>query len=294
MKGYFLGISWKDQNTPLLNIKEEETQLIKNYYLPKKIKFNNLGHKQCVGYYNPLNGEYVGCTNEIEENQIQCNSCKYKYEFYKCVRCKGDKCIVKNEVSKKYCETPHYVYLAYFPNDKIKVGTASEPRKEVRLLEQGALDYIYIAHAPNGRIARAIESEIARMGVPTMVTTMYKMKNLLGYIKDKDCINIKLKDAYDFITNNISPLNRKFIINREHKHYTFIKNNIELQLGNISPEIIEVKDFPTVDILFVLGKIIGINNDGIKLIDTKKLEGYLFDFGNEKLQNYEEGLLTRE
>lgn len=48
------------------------------------------------------------------------------YDFYKCVKCHGDNCYAKNKDVLKYCNSPHYVYLAYFNGNKIKVGTASE------------------------------------------------------------------------------------------------------------------------------------------------------------------------
>ena len=46
------------------------------------------------------------------------------------------------------------MYLAYFANDKLKVGTAASYRRYERLLEQGALYSIFLAKVPNGRLAR--------------------------------------------------------------------------------------------------------------------------------------------
>ena len=69
------------------------------------------------------------------------------------------------------------MYLAYFSNDKLKVGTASSYRRYERLLEQGALYSIFLAKVPNGRLARRIESEVSRLGVTTRVNASYKIKN---------------------------------------------------------------------------------------------------------------------
>ena len=43
--------------------------------------------------------------------------------------CKGDTCRNYSTEAREYCSQPHYVYLAYFSKDKIKVGTAYYERK---------------------------------------------------------------------------------------------------------------------------------------------------------------------
>lgn len=66
----------------------------------------------------------------------------------------------------RYLEQPHWVYVATFADATSKVGTASGPRKTSRLDEQGAVRATYVAHTPDGRIARVFEDAITeRAGI---------------------------------------------------------------------------------------------------------------------------------
>jgi hypothetical protein len=66
----------------------------------------------------------------------------------------------------RYLEQPHWVYVATFADATSKVGTASGPRKTSRLDEQGAVRGTYVAHTPDGRIARVFEDAITeRAGI---------------------------------------------------------------------------------------------------------------------------------
>ncbi|MBT1191318.1 DUF2797 domain-containing protein [Rhodococcoides kroppenstedtii] len=52
---------------------------------------------------------------------------------------------------------PHWLYVATFAGGETKVGTAADPRKSARLLEQGALVGRYVARAVDGRVVRILE-----------------------------------------------------------------------------------------------------------------------------------------
>jgi hypothetical protein len=66
----------------------------------------------------------------------------------------------------RYLDQPHWVYVATFADATSKVGTASGPRKTSRLDEQGAVRATYVAHTPDGRIARVFEDAITeRAGI---------------------------------------------------------------------------------------------------------------------------------
>ena len=80
--------------------------------------------------------------------------------------------------AREYCSKPHYVYLAYFSKDKIKVGTAYYERKITRLQEQGAPVAILIAKTNTGKLARLIEHKIKEMGYAETITSKYKASNI--------------------------------------------------------------------------------------------------------------------
>lgn len=291
MKKIFLGLVWSDDKTPLFHIKSPFTDNHEYVYIPPKINLKSLHERFCIGTINPLTMEYMSCNNKVDTNNCQCNKCKFMFEFYKCVRCHGDDCDIHNKISKDYCDTPHFVYIAYFPGAKLKVGTASLQRKEARLLEQGALYAIYIARTPDGKIARQIEKEVISNGMPSMVSTSYKMRNLT-YNDDSNKIKGILIDKYNDIINFISQNNAKYLISPEFKSFPNILKILSNTIGrdndciqNQNKYMIEKNiDVINGDYIFAVGKILAIKEeDKIKLIDTKKIEGFNFEFGDKSI-----------
>lgn len=301
MKKYFIGIIWKNETTPLLHLKDFTTYEDEYMEVPSSFNIERIDKKICIGTINPYTRQYVGCNNLIDNSQLQCDKCKYMYDFYKCVKCHGDNCYVKNKDVLKYCNSPHYVYLAYFNGNKIKVGTASEVKKYERLLEQGALFSIFIAKTPTGKIARKLEKLIIDYGISGLVTTNYKMKNIVSYSNDKVEVLKKLTDKYKEILKIIPNDYQKYLMEPEINTYDDLENKInntmlvkEEQLNIFTSTIFNVreynikKDFNTIvgKYLFIVGKILALYNNGIiELIDIKKIEGCLFEVKNVDLYN---------
>jgi hypothetical protein len=67
-----------------------------------------------------------------------------------------------NERARKYLNQPHYIYLAHFEPGIIKVGTSSESRKRIRLIEQDALVYAFIARSSSGFLIAPLERMISK------------------------------------------------------------------------------------------------------------------------------------
>mgnify|MGYP004540824669 CR=1 FL=1 len=303
MKKYFIELCWNERYKPCFHLKDCESGFDEFIDIPQELCVERLNQKVCVGTINPYTREYISCNNIVEESSLQCNHCKYMFDFYKCVRCHGGDCYVKNEDVLKYCNTPHYVYLAYFPNGKIKVGTASEIKKYNRLLEQGAIFSVFFAKTPTGKIARQIEKNIIDNGITGAVTTTYKMKNMV-FDNEELLIRKELIEKYKYILELFSGDNKKYLIAPEFNSFNEIKDKIDnnmllssmqVNLFNeeskqIKPYIIK-KEFNKIfgTYLFCVGKVLAVDNNGIiELIDTKKMEGYLFEFKNIENLNTDE------
>lgn len=295
MKKYFVGLCWNEEHQPYFHLKDYKSGLDEFVDIPQKLMIERINQKICIGTVNPYTRKYISCNNIIEDNDLQCNRCKYMFDFYKCVRCHGDDCYVKNGDVLKYCNTPHYVYLAYFPKGKIKVGTASEIKKYNRLLEQGAIFSIFIAKTPTGKVARQIEKNIITNGITGAVTTTYKMKNIV-FDSEEQLIKEKLIEKYKDILNLFFGDNKKYLIEPEFNSFNKIKDkidnnmlllNVQVDLFDeenkrIKPHLIK-KELNKIfgEYLFCIGKVLAVENDGIiELINTKKMEGYLFEFKN--------------
>lgn len=292
MKKYFLGLVWQDEKNSKFKVKDYDTGRIELIDLPKELCIEKSDKKICVGTINPYTKEYIPCDREVEQSEAQCNKCKYLFDFYKCVRCHGDTCYAKNNDVLAYCNVPHYVYIACFPNNKIKVGTASEIKKYDRLLEQGAIYSIFIAKTPTGKIARQIEKIIINLGISGAVNISYKMKNII-FNEDSEVIKQKLVKTYKNVIEKMPSENIQYLIEPEFNHFDSINNKIDENMLEKSQQITLfdapsvqtknyeiVKDYDLIEgqLLFTVGKILAVNNDGvIQIFDTRKLEGCLLE-----------------
>lgn len=293
MKKYFMGIKWINELQPMVQLKRYDNGVEEIVPLADNVRLKKINLKVCSGTVNPYTQEYSSCNEIINLNEAQCYSCMHKFDFYNCVKCHGSSCKAKSQEVINYCNTSHYVYLAYFPNGKIKVGTASEVRKYIRLLEQGAIFSMYIAKTPNGKIARQIEKNIIDCGITGIVTTAYKMKNLICTEKVEE-VKKQLFNTYRFIIQYIELQNNRYLIEPEFNFFGKLQENLEKnmlcqseQINMFDNQLENIKKYENSDVcdllsgkfLFAVGKIVALESEGIiQLYDSKKYEGFLFEF----------------
>jgi Protein of unknown function (DUF2797) len=124
-----------------------------------------------------------------------------------------------------YNNKPHYVYLAAFGKDLIKVGIACHVRLFQRLTEQGARLATVIALLPDAYQARKLEETLQSVFVlPDQVTKKRKMKEIITYEKEKtrqyiECLKneiickISVKNAFSYVydLDNAYTLHNSFV-----------------------------------------------------------------------------------
>ncbi|MFC6906229.1 DUF2797 domain-containing protein [Halalkalicoccus tibetensis] len=120
-----------------------------------------LGERRCAGTITDEG--HRACPNS---DAPYCEDHSYTWV---CARCTGT--CLKDQMD---CFEEHAVYLAAFAPATFKVGVTKAWRLETRLREQGADRAAHLHTVSNGRIAREIESEIARevgdsVRVPTKI-----------------------------------------------------------------------------------------------------------------------------
>ncbi len=211
-----------------------------------------------------------------------------------CLGCTGDNCRTDSDKAKKFCKEEHFVYLAYFANDKLKVGTAANYRRYERLLEQGALYSIFLAKVPNGRLARKIESEISRLGVVTRVNSSYKINNFVIDRSQEEIDRILLSE-YKTILEKISSESKKFFIKPEYNNFTNISDRIRNNLIEESRQLDlfggmdepEHKEYEKIlrpekidgTIKAVVGSLILLEkNNKYSVVNMKSLEGWVVNY----------------
>lgn len=294
-KKQFLGIKWMN-NKPEMLLYDNKLKKFESKECKGSISIQKTDEKRCRGYYDLEIKKNVPCRNYIDlsnTNFSQCVECQKNSGFDLCLGCTGENCRTSSEKAKKFCNEEHYVYLAYFANDKFKVGTAASYRKYERLQEQGALFSIFLAKVPNGRIARKIENEVSKLGITTKVNTSYKMNNFV-IDKNQDEINQILAEEYKMIYEKIGIENKKYFIKPEYNNYTEISNKVKNDLieeggqldlfGGINKS--EHKEYEKIlkpntidgDIKAVVGSLILINKDNkYSVVNMKNLEGWVIN-----------------
>ncbi len=294
MKVQFKGIKWIN-NIPNYLLYDFNSQKLILKRVEGKINIVNSNKKICNGYYDLIKRQYKPCINFNQNNSIdvhQCDNCRKLSCFDKCIGCDGIECRTSNDISKKFCNQKHMVYIALFGNNKIKVGTAAKYRRYSRILDQGAIASAFIAETPTGKIARLIEHNISKLGYTLQVQTSFKMKNII-ILKNKNEVKELLVKEYNSIKNKLPyELTKYFIkpeinycekMNEKNKRY-LLKKSPQLSLfndNNFEEDYTINLEFDRIcgNILNVVGSILIIKcNNTINLYDFKRLEGYIIDF----------------
>lgn len=126
------------------------------------LNFRLSEQRYCTGYDDPAGGMF-SCPEASEAVQsTQCLACVERALREVCHACTGRTC--GNPARYKTCvPVEHFVYLAFYRDDLIKVGVTKAERLRTRIVEQGAWAAIPIAQA-GGQEARRIEHEVAMAG----------------------------------------------------------------------------------------------------------------------------------
>lgn len=173
---HVIGYTWKENGVYLQVRKPKPDSPTQDLELSGEITFRKLGERRCVGWIDFEKLEIMPCPDNARD-VTQCDACKKREGFMGCVMCNGFNCPPLKPSVERYCRQKHHLYLACFGNENVKVGTASDIRKNVRVWEQGPLAAAYVASAP-GPVIKQIEYTVSRLGYTEAMRRTEK-RNLL-------------------------------------------------------------------------------------------------------------------
>jgi hypothetical protein len=296
----FVKIQWID-NKPFLKLynKDNGRYDIVSALGNIRLKKNNL--KICTGYYNLYDMEEYPCKNQINLTDSKYNRCKFCDDFTGfglCMMCKGDVCRATSQNALDFCKKDHILYLAFFPNNLVKVGTAIYERRYERLLEQGAVFSFFIAQA-NGQHIRKIETAISKLGIVSQVLQSYKLKNIIGYPSIEQVKEI-LNERLQFIKKNLAENYLSFFITPEFNNFSHLIESLSMLpstqiqydlFGNPIEEnksqfyeILQSKDNITGNIITVIGSIVVLQVDNkFFAVNFKDLYGWIVEIYTDKI-----------
>lgn len=270
----------------ILSLRNTESNEIANVPLDAfQFNFSLSKNKYCAGFFSK--GKYIECKNKIRngtdyelegKNDSLCYSCEqeqgFKSEFFF-----GQ---TPNENIKEHLAQKHFIYLAYFYPDIIKVGTAAESRKFIRPIEQDALLYAYIAESTGFEIQKLERSISQALNITLSVRSSQKLKFLDNKPNHEDAIKILqaiINSALDKFKN--SEFKNNFLNQSQIK----IINNIpNLFFPNKEVNLINIAQFS--DEVPVVGTFKGLrgnyllieNHDNILAFDCRSLIGRFVDY----------------
>lgn len=128
----------------------------------------------CRGWHDLATGKDAPCPNNeiIGEKYEQCTACQNRTGFNPVFY--HAKTVSPQQEARNL--EPHFLYLAYFADNLVKVGISHAKRGSARLLEQGARSALVLETFPTAHIARQYEERIAAL--PNIYETVQLSKKI--------------------------------------------------------------------------------------------------------------------
>jgi hypothetical protein len=98
----------------------------------------------------------MSCPDRASPTGKVCSACQARDTFRPCMICDGFACPRLVPSARRSCQQTHHLYLASFGGPEVKVGTASDPRRIARLVEQAPLFAVRVA-AGRGPLIKQLE-----------------------------------------------------------------------------------------------------------------------------------------
>ena len=187
LKGKWIlaGYTWSDEEVEL-ELHDLGSDRTENLAVGSDLAFRILDDRRCSGRIDFGELRRVPCEEKVALGAgVQCASCRKREGFAECIRCDGLDCPPLAPPVQRYCTGTHHLYLATFGGSEVKVGTASEPRRRARLLEQGALVAAYVATAPGPEI-KQLERAVGSLGYPTAMRRQEKLALLESGVSEEE------------------------------------------------------------------------------------------------------------
>ena len=158
--------------------------------------------RYCTGWVDITKHQAHVCPDQatVEGKYEQCIACRnrtgFNPAFYYAQTVSEQQQIVNQQ--------PHFLYLAYFSPELVKVGISQKARGTRRLLEQGARLALKLETFPNAEIARQYEARIAALdGIVEHVVTRKKLE-LLEKAFDEKLASTTLNRLLDNISSSLN------------------------------------------------------------------------------------------
>lgn len=129
------------------------------------------GPTRCAGWMR--DGKWNSCENHVTGKK-RCETCRAKEGNFVFTSFDGFNTASLTPDDLARISGEHWVYLALFDRNLIKVGVSKADRKNMRQIEQGSHFTLYIAHTADGTQARQIETLVRNHGFADKIPASQK------------------------------------------------------------------------------------------------------------------------
>ena len=134
-------------------------------------------------------GEWKMCPDQVRGRK-KCEACRAREGQFVFTSFDGFNTdnLTKEDLDR--IDGEHFVYLALFERDLVKVGVCKKERKVLRQIEQGSHATLFVAQTDNGILARQIETTIRNAGLADKIQSGQKKDSLVPELSSEDCESI--------------------------------------------------------------------------------------------------------
>lgn len=157
--------------------------------------FRVLPGRHCTGFSD---GESLrACPDGTAATRgATCDTCGLRDAFRPCMTCDGFRCPRLSPEMLAYCRQTHHLYLACFGDQEIKVGTASDARRNQRIVEQGPLAAARVGSAEGPRV-KQMEKLLVDAGFSEAMRRARKTVLLQGAMTEVEARSLVIEATHD-------------------------------------------------------------------------------------------------
>lgn len=193
----FGNVGFNVNDTPIITLQTSD-EIIDYSLLGRSVTLAfDMSQRFCIGWGSLATGERFTCLNRsvVPENSHQCPVCQkrtgFNPAFYNAQQ------VSRQQETRN--QEPHFLYLAHFASNVMKVGTSYAKRGNARLLEQGARSALILDTFPTAILARQFEARIATIPHITETIQLRKKQQLLATAYNATAATKELQETRIFI-----------------------------------------------------------------------------------------------
>lgn len=277
---------WNSQNLPYFRVVENDDLREMPLYFGVNVSLKITDDIRCTGFEK--DGKWHDCA-EKARGVKKCENCKRAEGMSAAQYCDGFNTEMFSADELESLNCPHYLYLALFDENLVKVGVSASSRGLLRQIEQGSHFCAIVADGMWGVPARQMETLIRRAGMPDKIQSSQKQNLIFPEISPEKGRKILENLIAEKIPAVLAerPDFEQFLKKPPafHDFSKFYKIDAAKKIEKpLTDAALEVGESVSGALVAAKGPFLILETDAEKvLIDAKKLKGFEIDFSPREI-----------